>query len=143
MLKVDYENPIIDQVRLEDTEYDIDCPKCKKTVYSRRDSETPVSPALVCPNCGSGTSLVEVYFRINDSFGHYSGSLDGSYLICDNRCGWQVNNRSDKKIKHDECGAEIGTKFIVGRSIKDYDIEDNDPRLKSVIGKIFGSLFKK
>ena len=144
MLTVDFGSPKFFEVRLEDSEYDIDCPKCKKGVFSRRDKEVTSLPEFKCPNCNSSVSHVQIYGRIGPSgFADMQGDFRGSYLICDQDCGWEANNDSKgERITHIECGAEIGEKFIKSKAIDDYDIEENDPAKESFIQRLLGAFHK-
>jgi hypothetical protein len=146
MLKVTFGVPLVDTVRLRDSEYDIDCPKCKKTIFARRDNESSAIPKYPCPNCGSDISLVNEYFRLIKQTGSSGGDMYKNYFVCDNGCGWSVNNNGKDKLKHEDCGAEIGGNWIKSKSIEDYDIDENDPKNKFSWGALLfaiASIFKK
>jgi uncharacterized C2H2 Zn-finger protein len=126
MFKVQFAWPINDLVRLSDTEYDIECPKCNKLAFTHRDdSDGPTS--FKCPNCSSAVLLTKDYFRFHRHNGDYAGCIDAVFLSCGKGCGWATNFKKGDRLKHDECGAEIGQNFISSPAIEDYDIDGNDP----------------
>jgi hypothetical protein len=112
-----------------DDQFEIDCPKCKTTVFKNTvPDQDDGTPRYCCPNCSGSVELVGQYWLVNPNQsawpGHEKGDRFDSTLRCKDGCGWNIHLRNqDQLLTHDACGAKIGSKFINGLS--DFELTFN------------------